>query len=312
MKEVRTIRLRRGPRLFAVLPTMLTLGNVVCGFGALTFAAKVGTENFGLGGDDDGCLYYAGVLIFVAMVFDMLDGRAARWAKQTSQFGAELDSLCDAVSFGVAPAFILIKFSPDFHPRLLWSIAVFYVVCAILRLARFNVETDEADSHEFFSGLPSPAAAGAVASFMVAFPLIDQTAKATLGEGADLWDRWGHASAVWLAPALRVLMPLVTLTTAGLMVSRIRYSHFFNRWFRGRKSYQHVLMLLAGIFIAVMVKELALPVIFCGFAFAAPIRAGLDWMLGKKTKLASAGPATTVTDSDPEASGENLRVAPPQ
>ncbi|MFM7163274.1 MAG: hypothetical protein ACKO3P_23225, partial [Planctomycetaceae bacterium] len=76
MKTPRTLRLRRGPRLFAVLPTMLTLGNLVCGFGALTFAAKVGLlDRIGWGSDDTTCLFISATLIFAAMVFDMLDGR---------------------------------------------------------------------------------------------------------------------------------------------------------------------------------------------------------------------------------------------
>src|SRR5579872_6872536 len=183
---MKRFRMPRRQRMFAVLPTMLTLGNAVCGFGAITFAAKVGLiQPMGWGRSDTECLWIAAALIFLAMVFDMLDGRAARWAKQSSQFGAELDSLCDAISFGVAPAFILVKFSPDFHPRLLWVIAVLYVVCAILRLARFNVETDDEDSHDYFSGLPSPAAAGAVASFMIADPELVDLAKAVKPE--DVW-----------------------------------------------------------------------------------------------------------------------------
>src|SRR5579872_4016313 len=133
---MKRFRIPRRQKLFAVLPTLLTLGNAVCGFGAITFAAKVGLEPYGLGRSDTECLWIAAILIFLAMVFDMLDGRAARWAKQTSEFGAELDSLCDAVSFGVAPAVILIKFSAEAHPsmsmpaaRLLWVIAVLFVVC---------------------------------------------------------------------------------------------------------------------------------------------------------------------------------------
>jgi CDP-diacylglycerol--serine O-phosphatidyltransferase len=278
VRGMKTLRLRRGPRLFAVLPTMLTLGNAVCGFGALTFAAKVGIEKIGWGRDDIECLFISAILIFVAMVFDMLDGRAARWAKQTSQFGAELDSLCDAISFGVAPAFILIKFSPDFHPRLLWSIAEMYTLCAILRLARFNVETDDEDTHEYFSGLPSPAAAGTVASFMVAYPLL-ASLTGPLPETADQWDRLGSYAAGWLAPALKgFLLPMVTLACACLMVSRVRYSHVFNQLFRGRKSYQHMLLLLLGMVIAVIVRELAVPMIFCGFAFGFPVKAMIDRM----------------------------------
>lgn len=272
-------RLLRRQRLVAVLPTMLTLANAVCGFGAITFASKVGLtdqksliESFGWELSDPTCLLVAGLLIFLAMLFDALDGRAARWAKQTSQFGAQLDSLCDAISFGAAPAFLLIKFSPDFHPRLLWMIATLFVLCAILRLARFNVETDEDDTHEYFSGLPSPAAAGTVASFMIAFPELEGLAKA-LPADPNWWDRATYNVASAMVPALKFLVPLMGLTCACLMVSRVRYAHVFNQWFRGRKSYHHVVQLVIGIAAVVMVKELAVPLLFCGFALGAPLRA---------------------------------------
>ena len=90
--------------MFAVFPTLLTLGNAACGFSAITFAAKVGPDP---AGEHD--LFLSAVFIFLAMLFDMLDGSVARWAKQTSEFGAQLDSLCDAISFGVAPAFLMLK-----------------------------------------------------------------------------------------------------------------------------------------------------------------------------------------------------------
>lgn len=309
-KEPRTPKIRRGPRLFAVLPTLLTLGNMVCGFGALTFAGKVGIEKLGWGRDDVECLYIAAVLIFVAMVFDMLDGRAARWAKQTSQFGAELDSLCDAVSFGVAPAFIVIKFcslAPDtsigFHPRILWGIAVCYAACAILRLARFNVETDEDDSHQFFSGLPSPAAAGAVVSFLAAYPVLKRWAI-PLAEDAGLGIRALNMISVGLINSLWMLLPIVTLACAMLMVSRIRYSHFFNRYFRGKKSRDHLLLVLLGLVVATVIREFSVPIIFCSFAFAAPIRFGIDWLRssGKPagSATADAEPTTNSTADSPD------------
>ena len=301
---MKRFRMPRRQKMFAVLPTMLTLGNAVCGFGAITFAAKVGLiTRLGWGKDNTECLWIAALLIFLAMVFDMLDGRAARWAKQTSQFGAELDSLCDAISFGVAPAFILVKFSPDFHPRLLWVIAVLFVVCAILRLARFNVETDEEDTHECFSGLPSPAAAGTVASFLVAYPELQDLAK-DLGENATAWDRMTHNLALNLLPALQILLPLVALSCACLMVSRLRYSHVFNQWFRGRRSYQHILQLLvaiAGIFIF---RELAVPLVFCIFAFGAPLRAAWTAVIKRKAgDLHEAAP----TSGDVDINGRSAR-----
>src|SRR5260370_19346308 len=216
---MKRFRIPRRQKMFAVLPTMLTLGNAVCGFGAIRLAAKVGLQPFGWGKNDTECLLIAAMLVFLAMVFDMLDGRAARWAKQTSQFGAELDSLCDAISFGVAPAFILIKFAsevredmPMIAARLLWVIAVLFVICAILRLARFNVETDEEDTHEFFSGLPSPAAAGTVVSFMFAYEKIQKLAMDMRPE-ASAWERAAHFVALYLQPGLELLVPIEALAS---------------------------------------------------------------------------------------------------
>lgn len=230
-------RRTRRQKVFAVLPTLLTLSNAACGFAAVTITAKVGPEHFG--GSE---LITASQLIFLAMLFDALDGSAARLTQQTSDFGAQLDSLCDAISFGLAPAFIFLQLShPDhrlmdslaeqslhFHPRLLWAIAVLFMTCAILRLARFNVETDEEDSHEFFSGLPSPAAAGVVASLPIGLR--------ELREHFSPGGRLSFLEVQWIWPVMVILVPLVTLAAAVLMVSKLRYSHVFNQMIRGRRG----------------------------------------------------------------------------
>jgi len=265
------MRLHR-PKVFAVLPTLLTLGNAACGFGAITFAAKVGPEPM-----DVNHLWTAGVLIFLAMIFDMLDGSAARWTKQTSEFGAELDSLCDGVSFGVAPAFLMLQFVKHYQnlgggastfysypPRLLWVIAVLFCVCALLRLARFNVETDEDDSHDSFSGLPSPAAAGTVAAFPIAMNGLIELANDTAAPA--------HAIADWFIPVVKFSLPLITLAAAMLMVSRLRYPHVFNQVFRGQRSRQHLIQIVFTAACVFLVREMALPLIFCYFAFSAPVR----------------------------------------
>lgn len=268
---------RHRHRVFAVLPTMLTLGNAACGFGAITFAAKVGPFDASPGNTDLSALWTSALLIFVAMVFDALDGRAARWANQSSEFGAQLDSLCDAISFGAAPAFLMLQFVRhfearfelpfDYHPRLLWVIAVLFVLCAILRLARFNVETDEDDSHEGFSGLPSPAAAGTVASFALA-----------IGDLLSLAEEAGARGKVasFLVPAVQVALPLITLAAACLMVSRIRYAHLFNQLFSGRRSRRHLIQVVFGVAAVFLLREMALPVLFCYFAFTSPLRAAWD------------------------------------
>lgn len=261
-------------KLIAVLPTMLTLGNAMCGFGAITFAAKLGptyTENY-LGTE----LLIAGLLIYLAMLFDAFDGSAARLMNQTSEFGAQLDSLCDAISFGVAPAYLMLQLMVhsfgrqgalpfNYHPRILWMIAVLFVLCAILRLARFNVETEEDDSHDYFSGLPSPAAAGVVASFPIGMWGLRDLMIAS--DSADVTDTIGG----WILPTIKLLLPLITLAVAVLMVSRFRYVHIFNHLFRGRKSRRHVIQLVITAVIVFMFHELALPVIFCYFAFSAPV-----------------------------------------
>ena len=94
------IRLRKRQRWFPVLPTMITLGNAVCGFGAITFAFNVGPE--GSSTAVNGGLFTAALLVYLGMVFDMLDGHMARLTKQISNFGAELDSMCDVITFGDA------------------------------------------------------------------------------------------------------------------------------------------------------------------------------------------------------------------
>lgn len=257
--------------MIAVLPTLLTLGNGACGFGAITFAAKLGPEHA-----EGRHLLVASLLIFLGMVFDMLDGSAARLTNQTSDIGAQLDSLCDAISFGVAPAFLMLQFVRHeylatndsqffvgYIGRFLWTVAALYVVCTILRLARFNVETDDEDTHEFFSGLPSPAAAGTLASFPIGMRELLRIATTTES----------HQLEMWLVPGVKVTMVIVTFAVACLMVSRIRYPHVFNQWFRGRRTRRQVIHLVFVVAMFYWVLELAFLLIFCYFAFAPPLRA---------------------------------------
>src|SRR5262249_24590580 len=153
-----------------------------------------------------------------------LDGRVARMARWTSDFGAQLDSLCDAISFGVAPAFLLLKLCSD-SDRLevsdkwmkgLWTISALYMMCTIMRLARFNVENDHSpESHLWFKGLPSPAAAAAVAS----------AAVLRYDLRAEPWS--GILSKLSIAPhsveeAIDLGLPLATVLLAILMVSKVR------------------------------------------------------------------------------------------
>ncbi|MGD9858211.1 MAG: phosphatidylcholine/phosphatidylserine synthase [Planctomycetaceae bacterium] len=268
------------PRMIAVLPTMLTLANAACGFGAITFAAKLGPES--AAGNH---LLVASLLIFLGMIFDMLDGSAARLTKQTSDIGAQLDSLCDAITFGVAPAFVMLQFVrheyldprdsayfTGYLGRIVWTAAALYVLCAVMRLARFNVETDDEDAHEIFSGLPSPAAAGTLVSFPIGMRELLRIVENTQSQ-------W---LATWLIPGTKIVLVLMTLAVAFLMVSRTPYPHVFNQWFRGQRTRRHIVQLVF-IFAAVYwFLELAFPLIFCYFALAAPARAAWSELVGRR------------------------------
>ncbi len=273
-------------RLIAVFPTLLTLGNGACGFGAITFAAKVTQSTADAPGH--GPLFFSALLIFGGMLFDMFDGAAARLTGQTSQLGAELDSLCDAITFGVAPAFLMLQFVnfplwegneyslPFIYPaRLVWTIGALYMLCAILRLARFNIETEEDDAHDSFSGLPSPAAAGAVAAFPIVMP-----------ELLDMAQR-GNATATmiasYLVPGVKIALPLVCLAVAMLMVSRIRYPHFGTQIIRGRGPRKTIIQVVFAAAAVAWVHELVVPLAFCYFAFNAPILHCWKWVFGRQT-----------------------------
>ncbi|WP_237607664.1 CDP-diacylglycerol--serine O-phosphatidyltransferase [Roseimaritima sediminicola] len=279
----------RGPRrrrrlTLAVLPTMLTLGNGVCGMASIAVAVSVN-----LPWEDDQKLFIAGCLIFIGMLFDALDGSAARMTNQSSQFGAELDSLCDAITFGAAPAVILWRFSDVFPHRLSWAIGVVFTLCVLIRLARFNVETEEDDPHEGFEGLPSPAAAGTIASFVISVPHLHSLT--TNGYGERIQDLANTALTVF-----QYAVPLMTLTLAYLMVSRFRYPHVVQQWLRGRKAPHQIgqaLFVIGGVF---LFNELALPLALCFYAFSGPVR-HLAVRLGV-TKADASSP-TLVTDPEP-------------
>jgi CDP-diacylglycerol--serine O-phosphatidyltransferase len=246
-RRLRRHRRRAYIRSVYFLPSLATLGNAVCGFGAM-YVAAFDAVNVG---DDPWArallnhkFLAAAYLILLAMVFDALDGRLARFARHTTDFGGQLDSLADVVSFGAAPAFIaLLLFKaegpevPFAISRLIWAMGVVYFSCAAIRLARFNVSNEHGEQHHFsFLGLPSPGAAAAV----VGVVLIQQ-------DLSHLGYRWSARAAV----VVTYLLPLVVLGTGLLMVSAIRYPHLVNRYMRGRRSVGRLVGVLAVLMIVI-------------------------------------------------------------
>lgn len=155
------------------------------------------------------------------------------------------------------------------------------MLCAILRLARFNIETDEDDAHDSFSGLPSPAAAGAVAAFPIAMP--------ELLEIAQRGNATATTVASYLVPGVKICLPLICLAVAMLMVSRIRYPHFGTQVIRGRGPRKTIIQFVfAGAAVA-WVHELVVPLAFCYFAFGAPVMMGWTKLFGGGFRAAVVG-----------------------
>tara|TARA_B100000886_G_scaffold307152_1_gene240023 strand:- start:5025 stop:5816 length:792 start_codon:yes stop_codon:yes gene_type:complete len=171
-----------------LLPNILTLGGVCLGISSIKFSID---GNFGL----------AVTLILLAAILDALDGRIARLIKGTSEFGKELDSLTDFVSFGIAPVLILYFWELNSYGKLGWAIALIYSVCCVLRLARFNltkIENQQEWKNNFFEGVPSPAG-----GILILMPLIYELTDFSLNID------------------IKIFTPFLTVLIALLLVSKI-------------------------------------------------------------------------------------------
>jgi len=277
---------RRRLRNTAVLPASFTLMNGLLGFGAIYFASKSG---FGVvfGESSEAIeaisnLKTASLLIFGAMICDMLDGRVARMTRTTSDFGAQLDSLCDMVSFGVAPAMLTLhaaisilrtQFATHIPvERVVWCIAAVYVACAVLRLARFNVETEQDESsHMNFRGLPTPAAAAGLGAMVLLFTSLMSDQFFWLPEEA-------------LLIGMSITLPILTLVCALLMVSQFTYPHLVNHYIRGRRPFGYLVKMVMLILAIVMFKYKALAVLVLIYIFSGPVLGTLRTIRKQKAK----------------------------
>lgn len=270
-------RLRRRVPPLSVVPTLCTLANLVCGFAAIHYASKPLDYS---GPWQWSSLTLAGALIFLGMLVDSLDGSVARLTRSVSDLGGQLDSLSDMVTFGVAPAYMMLRLvshyvgaeatGPILGPeadnafaKVLWGVAAAYVCCTALRLARFNVETPSAaaEDHLVFRGLPSPGAAGAVASLIILHQHWLAVRDATAGEVSLAFAR-GAAIGI----------PVVTLLCAVAMVSSLPYVHVTNRYIRGRRSFAYVARVVVLLALAVWWPQETLAVAFTAYALSAPFR----------------------------------------
>jgi CDP-diacylglycerol---serine O-phosphatidyltransferase len=227
-----------------IIPSLLTLGNLAAGVVAIILSANA--------------QYTAAAWAIIAgIILDMSDGRIARWMGATSQFGLELDSLADLTTFGVAPAIMMYMLALEPLGRPGYMLAIFFVLAAALRLARFNLKAQQAPpaepvTHSHFIGLPVPAAAGILASFVLSYELFD-----------------GPAIAVKTIPMLMnrmplffKLIPITMLILSFLMVSQLHYGDFKKLKLGRPKSLQSLSLAAAGLLLILTYPQNTIFILF--------------------------------------------------
>tara|TARA_B100000886_G_scaffold135357_1_gene91343 strand:- start:34298 stop:35089 length:792 start_codon:yes stop_codon:yes gene_type:complete len=188
MEDKKKFKLVSSKKTRYLLPNILTLAGVCLGISSIKFSI-------------DGNFSLAVTLILFAAILDALDGRIARLIQGTSEFGKELDSLTDFVSFGIAPVFILYFWELNNYGKLGWAITLIYSVCCVLRLARFNltkIEESQPWKNNFFEGVPSPAG-----GLLILMPLIYELTSLNINLN------------------IRQFTPYLTVLIAILLVSKI-------------------------------------------------------------------------------------------
>ena len=227
-----------------MLPNLLTTTNMFFGFMSIIFAIR-------------GEYIFGSYAIVAAAVFDLLDGRVARLTDTTSQFGAEYDSLCDLISFGMAPALIMYLWALQPFGRLGWLASFVFVACGALRLARVNVQ--HARESAYFEGLPIPMAAGIVASSVLCFKDLE------------------------VDPSRNWLLLFMTFLLGITMVSQFRYKSFKNVNFRREQPFFYLVIGVLVIILVAIRPEVMLFVVFFAYALLGAIM-GLFHKTAKRAK----------------------------
>ncbi|MCC6202118.1 MAG: CDP-diacylglycerol--serine O-phosphatidyltransferase [Gammaproteobacteria bacterium] len=226
---------RKGPGGIFLLPNLFTTGVLFTGFYAIVAAMH---ERFEAGA----------ISIFVAMVFDNLDGRIARMTNTQSAFGAEYDSLADMISFGLAPAIVMYQWQLAQLGKAGWLIAFIYTAAVALRLARFNTQLGVADKR-FFQGLPSPAGAAITAGFV------------WFCEHAEFDSGF----------SVTAIVPILALATALLMVSNTRYYSFKDFDLKNRIPFVAVLAMVGGWVIVTLDPSSVLFLLAIAYGLSGPL-----------------------------------------
>ncbi len=258
MVAIKRIRPRIGGAVY-VLPNLLTTGNLFFGYFSVVKSLQ-------------GQFSIACLAILLASIFDVLDGRVARLTRATSEFGVQYDSLCDLVSFGMAPAFLMYQYGLNGYGRMGWILCFVFLACGALRLARFNVQSSIGKASGDFTGLPIPMAAIVVATYIAFVCDLDET----------------KGGGIWLLEQLYVLLAPQAVRTgillgfapalAFLMVSNISYRAHKSINVSGIKPFRLLAILVASIGLMAYQPEFFGFVLCFFYALSGPF----EWVAGWK------------------------------
>jgi CDP-diacylglycerol--serine O-phosphatidyltransferase len=264
----------------AILPSLLTLSNGLLGFAAIAVATRQ-EDVFGIALSNQALAVW---LLVGGMLCDMLDGRVARMTHVTSDFGGQLDSMCDIISFGVAPAIVMLRTAVltmheclgveenRLFERAIWCCAAIYVACAIVRLARFNVENEPDESaHMDFKGLPSPGAAAGLLSLVLLFEHFRNKSPGGWLANSLLKAEWFDGD--WLLATVAIALPIAGAVIGLLMVSQLPYAHLLNKYMRGKKPVSYLVKVILIILAIVVMPLVTLTIATQIFVFSAPVKA---------------------------------------
>jgi len=248
-KPKATQQLKRG---IPLLPSLFTVGNLFCGYYSV-----IATLN--------GEYAPAALAIGIAMVADGLDGRIARMTNSESAFGGALDSVSDALTFGMAPATLMFSWALADLERIGWMTSFFFLACSATRLARFTVQTGHSD-RRYFVGLPAPPAAAMLAAMAFYSP-----AKVT-------------------APIVSYGVVVMVVMLAILMISKIRYRSFKNIDLRARRPYPMVAVLAVGFALIASAPQIVLLLLASTYLASGPAEKIWQQLRRRRHELSAATP----------------------
>jgi|TergutMp193P3_1026864.scaffolds.fasta_scaffold00928_6 CDP-diacylglycerol--serine O-phosphatidyltransferase len=228
-----------------IIPSLFTCGNM--SFGILSMLSSI-----------NGQFIHAAWFLVGALACDILDGRIARMTNTTSEFGVQLDSLSDLVSFGIAPALMMYMLVLNRMDKIGIAIAVLFVLCSALRLARFNVLAQSGEVHKHFVGLPTPASAGVLISFVLSYELLAP-------EEYSLTFKTIPALMEFM-PEFFKAMPVVIVVLSFLMVSNVPYTSFKRIKLSKIRTIELFAILIVLIILVVIFPQNTIFIIFTVYA----------------------------------------------